>query len=83
MAKALKQHEQVDAAFLAADSTPPHVRQRLAVPAKLAWAALLDAKAWSQWLPIESVTWDSPEPLGVGTQRTVVAGGQTIEETFY
>lgn len=83
MAKTLKQHKQVDADYLNADATPPHVRQRLEVPAALVWAALLDAKAWTQWLTIESVTWTSPEPFGVGTTRTVVAGGQTIEETFY
>lgn len=83
MAKSLKQHKAVGADYLAADSTPPHVVQRLAVPPELVWAALLDAKAWSQWLPIDEVVWTSPEPFGVGTTRTVTAAGQTIEETFY
>jgi len=83
MAKRLKQHRQVGDEFIGADRSPPHVRQRLSVPAPLVWAALLDAKAWTQWLPISEVSSTSPAPFGVGTTRTVIAGGQTIEETFY
>lgn len=53
------------------------------VPASAVWAAMLDAKAWTEWLPITKVTWTSPEPFGVGTTRTVELAGHVVEETFF
>lgn len=83
MAKELKQHEKVGEEFLSADKTPPDVTHRFPFPAEMVWAALLDGKAWTEWLPLTKVTWTSPEPFGTGTTRTVEAGGAAIEETFY
>lgn len=42
---------------------------------------LADGPTWKEWLGID-VEWTSPKPFGVGTTRTVVGSGQTIEETF-
>lgn len=53
------------------------------VPAEAVWAALLDAKAWTEWLPITGVTWTSPQPFGVGTTRTVDIKQNKVEEYFF
>ncbi|MAB15242.1 SRPBCC family protein [Parvibaculum sp.] len=83
MAQKLKQHEKVGEEFLSADTTPPDATHRFPFPADMVWAALLDAKAWTEWLPLTGVTWTSPEPFGVGTTRIVEAGKAAIEESFY
>lgn len=83
MAREPKQHEKVGEEFLSADTTPPDASHRLPFPPEVVWAALLDGKAWTEWLPLTKVTWTSPEPFGPGTTRTVEAGGAAIEETFY
>lgn len=83
MARAPKQHEKVGEEFLSADTTPPDASHRFPFPPEVVWAALLDGQAWTEWLPLTKVTWTSPEPFGVGTTRTVEAGGAAIEETFY
>ncbi len=50
--------------------------------ATTAFAALGDAASWKAWMDID-VNWTSPKPFGVGTTRTVVAGGQSIDEEFF
>lgn len=82
MAKKLKAHEAVSDAYLEPALRKPVIR-RYPFPASAVWAALLDAKAWSEWLPITRVTWTSPEPFGVGTTRTVETDKEIIKETFF
>ena len=55
--------------------------QSMDVPPAVLFNCLSNAAAWKEWLGIE-VEWTSPEPYGVGTTRTVITSGQTIEETF-
>ncbi len=81
MAKAPKQHTAVGEDYLAA--AKGSALHRFPFPASAVWAALLDARAWTEWLPITKVTWTSPQPFGVGTTRTVEVGPQVIEETFF
>ena len=59
------------------------VSHRFPFPASMVWNALLDGKAWTEWLPLTNVTWTSQQPFGVGTTRTVAAGKMEIEEYFY
>jgi len=59
------------------------VRRAMKAPAKAVWAALLDAQAWTEWLPITKVTWTSGQPFGVGTTRTVEIGSAVVEEVFF
>lgn len=78
----LKDHPEVGAAFL----DHPHattLTHDFAVPAQQLWQSLLDAEAWTHWLPLTKVIWTSPEPFGVGTTRTVEIGAQQIDETFF
>jgi len=49
--------------------------------AKSVFASFEDEAAWKEWLGLD-VTWTSEKPFGVGTTRTVVANGQTIDEVF-
>lgn len=81
MAKALKAHKQVGEEYL--QKGPVKVSHAFPFPPSAVWAALLDAQAWTQWLPITKVTWTSPQPFGVGTTRTVEIGDQAVEETFF
>jgi hypothetical protein len=83
MPKAPKQHTQVAEDYLAVAKGKPAIVHRFPFPAKAVWAALLDAKAWSEWLPITKVTWTSAQPFGNGTTRTVEVGSQIVEETFF
>lgn len=48
------------------------------------FASFADPDAWPRWVPpIEHVEWTSPEPIGVGTTRTVsMVGGMVGEEEF-
>ena len=83
MAKSLKQHKPVGEDYLATVSPKLRVAHAFPFPASAVWAALLDAEAWTEWLPITKVTWTSPEPFGEGTTRTVEIGDQKVEETFF
>ena len=80
MAK-VKQHKPVAEDYLA--DRPIVVSHAFPFPPSAVWAALLDARAWTEWLPITKVTWTSPQPFGVGTTRTVEIGPQVVEETFF
>lgn len=54
------------------------------LPASAVWASLLDAKAWTEWLPaLTKITWTSPQPFGVGTTRTVDIGKNSVQEYFF
>jgi hypothetical protein len=47
------------------------------------FAILEDGDAWCQWFEgMTAVNWLTPEPKGVGTQRTVSLGSTNIEEHF-
>lgn len=59
------------------------VSHALAVPPQALWAALCDARAWTQWLPITNLTWTSPQPYGAGTTRTVEIKQHRVEEYFF
>ena len=83
MAKSLKQHKPVGEDYLATVSPKLRVAHAFPFPASAVWAALLDAEAWTEWLPITNVVWTSPELFGVGTTRTVEIGDQKVEETFF
>ena len=82
MAKTLKDHEPAGEDYLATAKKDSAVHA-FPFPPEMVWKALLDAHAWTQWLPITKVTWTSPDPFGPGTTRTVEVGDQTIEETFF
>ncbi|MGB1087269.1 MAG: SRPBCC family protein, partial [Alphaproteobacteria bacterium] len=47
-----------------------------------AFTALGNADSWKAWMDLE-VTWTSPQPFGVGTTRTVIAAGQSMDEEFF
>ncbi|KCZ64409.1 SRPBCC family protein [Hyphomonas atlantica] len=83
MAKALKQHKAVGEDYLATVKPKLRASHAFPFPASAVWAALLDADAWTEWLPITKVIWTSPEPFGVGTTRTVEIGDQRVEEVFF
>jgi len=59
------------------------VSHAFSVPASAVWASLLDARAWTEWLPITGVVWTSPQPFGVGTTRTVAINQNQVEEYFF
>ncbi len=82
MAKAIKDHKPVGEEYLAT-AKPNAAVHRFPYPPEVVWAALLDGKAWTEWLPITNVVWTSPKPFGVGTTRTVEIGDQRVEETFF
>lgn len=82
MSKPLRAHKPVGEEYLAAKGTIV-VRHAFPFPPSAVWAALLDAKAWTEWLPITKVTWTSPRPFKVGTTRTVEIGPQAVEEIFF
>jgi len=47
------------------------------------FSILEDGDAWCQWFEgMTAVNWLTPEPKGVGTQRTVSLGSTQIEEHF-
>lgn len=81
MSRTLRDHKTVGEAYLA--GAPAPVVHAFPFPPGAVWAALLDADAWTRWLPITKVTWTSPRPFGVGTTRTVEIGAQVVEETFF
>lgn len=82
MPKPLKVHKPVGEEYLAQAKQSSAVH-RFPFPAEMVWNALLDAEAWTQWLPITKVTWTSPKPWGEGTTRTVEIGDQKVDETFF
>lgn len=83
MAKTLKQHKPAGEEYLATVSPKLKVVHAFPFPASAVWAALLDAKAWTEWLATTKVTWTSPPPFGVGTTRTVEIGAMVVEEVFF
>jgi hypothetical protein len=82
MAKQLKVHKPVAHDFLAT-AEASSVVHRFSCSPEMLWNALLDAKAWTEWLAITKVTWTSPAPFREGTTRTVEIGNQIVEETFF
>ena len=83
MAK-LKKHEDVDERFLAGAQKQNIMRYQFPFPARVLWAALVDADTWTRWLDIKSLTWTSPRPLGVGATRTLdIGNGGRIDEYFF
>ena len=71
----------VDADFASTGPNHNSISIALGVPASTAFNCLADGPAWAEWLGV-AVEWTSPEPFGIGTTRTVVVKGQTIEEYF-
>lgn len=82
MSKPLKAHKSVGEEYLATAKQASAVH-RFPFPPEMVWNALLDADAWTHWLPITKVTWTSPKPWGPGTTRTVEIGDQRVEEIFF
>ncbi len=77
----LREHTNVGEDYLAGATA--RASHTFSVPASAVWASMLDAKAWTEWLPITAVTWTSPQPFGVGTTRTVDIGKQSVQEHFF
>lgn len=83
MAKIPKPHKAVGEDYLAATKPSKIVRHVFPFPARTVWAALLDAKAWTQWLPITKMEWTSPTPFGIGATRIAEIGEEVVWETFF
>ena len=83
MPKTLKNHEDVGEEFLRSTPSNNRLTHIFPFPREAVWAALIDADAWTVWLPIDKVTWTSPEPLALGATRTVEIGGDRIDEYFF
>lgn len=78
----LRDHQSVGENYLAAATA--RASHTFDLPASAVWASLLDAKAWTEWLPqITGVTWTSPQPFAVGTTRTVDIGKHSVQEYFF
>ena len=78
--------EPVDESFF---DTAPYVHSYpvdLPVPADQVWAALTSDQSMGAWkLPVKSLTWTTPRPFGVGTEREVILTGSSfgIRERFF
>jgi hypothetical protein len=76
--------ERVDVSFT--DTAPYRFSNSvdLSITPEQLFEVLADAEAWPRWASvITKVTWTSPEPLGVGTTRTVnMHGGIVGDEEF-
>jgi Polyketide cyclase / dehydrase and lipid transport len=77
--------EPADADFL---TSAPHIfryEKRFAATPEQVWESLTSDESLSAWGPsIQSVTWTSPRPFGIGTTRDVVApGGATMRERYF
>lgn len=83
MAKKMKTHTAVSSAYADGVAGEIHARHQFPFPRAMVWSALLDAEAWTEWLPITQVDWTSQKPFGVGTTRTVEIGSDIVEETFF
>lgn len=81
MAKNLKVHQPLNESHLNLTHAQS-VSHTFPFGVDVLWKGLVDAETWTQWLPIDNVTWTSPEPFGVGTTRTVTVGKDQIEEVF-
>ena len=83
MSKTVKKHDDVAEDFL--DATPARnvIKHIFPFNRHVVWAALLDAETWTHWLPIDKVTWTSPEPLSLGATRTLEIGKNRIDEYFF
>ena len=84
MARTLRQHQDVGEEYLRG-ARHPGAAHRFPFAPEMVWAALLDGKAWTEWLDgLTDVEWTSPKPWGVGTTRTVsLKGGHKVEEIFF
>jgi Polyketide cyclase / dehydrase and lipid transport len=74
--------EPVDAQYALDGPNHRELRKAVAVPAATLFNCLADGDAWRDWLGI-TVDWDTPEPRGKGTRRTVTVRNQRIEEYFF
>jgi len=55
----------------------------LDAPAAHVFRTLEDGKAWTEWFEnMSAVTWTTPDPKKVGTQRCVTLGKTQVEEHF-
>lgn len=74
----------VDPSFLDTAPIRDSLVQTLPVGAEAVFRCFEDGDAWGEWIPpIESVTWTSPKPYGVGTTRTVTLTKGGIDEEFF
>ena len=71
----------VDGEYALTGPNSTTLKQVIKKPAQAVFASFEDAAAWKEWLGIE-VEWTSEKPFGVGTTRTVIANGQSIDESF-
>lgn len=79
----LREQEKVSKDFLKDENYAISVVYSFQLPREVVWAGLRDDETWTKWLPIEKVTWTSPEPFTVGTTRTVVIAGKEVDEYFF
>ncbi len=77
----MREYKQVDADYPLSGPNSTTIRQVINKPAASVFASFEDAAAWKEWLGLD-VEWTSEKPFGVGTTRTVIASGQTIDEVF-
>ncbi|MFT5223699.1 MAG: hypothetical protein ACI867_002023 [Glaciecola sp.] len=75
-----RQHTHVGPEFFTAAPVRVVTTRELPTDAATAFRCLADGDAWKQWLGID-VTWTS-EP-GPGATRTVISGGQQLDEHFF
>lgn len=78
----MKQHKAVALDYIEAAGQYKELSYRFDEAPAILWQALLDPKAWTEWLPLDEVIWTDPVGTTVGSQRTVKVGKNTIEETF-
>jgi hypothetical protein len=78
-----REHEQVDESFISNPKYALSLTHKFRLPREVVWAGLKDADTWTKWLPLNKVTWTSPEPFAVGTTRTVEFSGQEADEYFF
>lgn len=75
----------VDGQFF--DTAPIQLREAfdIARPAWQVWADLTDSNPLSWCRILQSITWTSPPPYGVGTTRTAraLAGASVLNERFF
>lgn len=77
----MREMKKVEADYPFSGPNSTTLRQVINKPAASVFASFEDAAAWKEWLGLD-VEWTSDKPFGVGTTRTVITNGQTIEEVF-
>lgn len=77
----MREMKAVDADYARTGPGTTTLKQAFDKPAASVFASFEDGAAWKEWLGLD-VDWTSEKPFGVGTTRTVVANGQTIDEQF-